>query len=103
MRNEGASEYIGLCGEKRRKSGLCGWEVAHCQTMHRFLRITDMPQNHRLGNSLLIREEVEHKVTQRQRKIFILLFRVVFLSLNKLSFNSVARAFFWHFWFMWIY
>jgi len=62
-----------------------------------------MPQNHRLGDSILTRQEVEHKVTQRQRKIFTLLFRAVFLSLNKLSLNSIARAFFWHLWFMWIY
>jgi hypothetical protein len=39
-----------------------------------------MPQNHRLGDSILISEEVEDKVTQRHRKIFILLFKVGFLS-----------------------
>lgn len=77
------------------------WPTAQLQ--ERLSRIADMPQNHRLGDSILIEEEVELKVTQRQRKIFTLLFRVVFLSLNKLSLNSIPRAFFWHFWFMWIY
>lgn len=84
-------------GEKKGGNEVCvagKWPIAAGGGLS---RITDMPQNHRLGDRVLIREEVEHKVTQRQRKIFILLFRVVFLSLNKPSFNSIARAFFWHF------
>lgn len=42
--------------------------MAHCQAPGRLSGITDMPQNHRLGDGILISEEVEHKVTKGRGK-----------------------------------